>query len=143
MSDKNRINYNEMRLLILSRLYERYYHGGTFTYFETNEIFADLLKQQPDALTGDLVYLKNKLMIDVMQGLGVRLPSAAMITEIGIDEYENAMQRASEKLRKSDKVIPKDIESDFTAGRWHKFSNWSENYPEVVRILIRFFADFS
>lgn len=142
MSDEDRINHNEIRLIILSRLYEEYYHGGTFTYCETKEIFADLLKHQPDAVAGDLLYLKNKRMIDAMQGLGERLLSATMITEVGIDKYENAMQQASNILRKSDQKIPKDIDSDITACKWNKVGNWFKNNPELVRVFAGFFASF-
>ena len=60
MCDKIGVNHDEIRLIILSRLYRGYYHDGPFKYHQTSVIFSDLLAQQLDALTGDLVYLTQK-----------------------------------------------------------------------------------
>ena len=140
MSDEIRINRDENRLLILSRLDHRYYHGGTFTYQQTATIFSDLLVQQHDTVTGDLVYLEQKEMIRVLRGMNERLPNSVMITADGIDKYEKAMQKASEKILDSETVIPEDIDSDLKAGVWDRVDEWLENHPAIVRIFSKLFV---
>ena len=44
------LNHDEIRLLILGRLYEKYYHGGTYTYQQCADIFSDLIEKNEDAL---------------------------------------------------------------------------------------------
>ncbi len=134
-------NRDETRLLILSRLYQKYYSGCTFTYLQTAAIFSDLLEQQPDALTGDLVYLEQKKMIEVLRGLNERLPNSVMITAHGIDRYETSMQKAYEKILNSKSSIPEDIESDLKARVWDKAVEWFENPPDFVRPFAKFFVD--
>ena len=140
MSDEIRINRDETRLLILSRLYQKHYSGGTFTYQQTDTIFSDLLEQQPDTVTGDLVYLEQKKMIQVLRGMNERLPNSVLITADGIDRYEVAMQKASEKILDSETVIPKDIDSDLKAGVWDRVDEWLENHPAIMRIFSKLFV---
>lgn len=88
------MNHFEIQCRILKLLYNRYYSGGFNDYHKVEDIFKDagLSYENINQVLADVLYLKNKSVIEIFQPLGNKNRSTRLRIRIsvsyGLDYYQ-------------------------------------------------------